>query len=424
MQYGFGRSLKYEAINAKSTVLNRYARSDGGWFWVSASINPYRGCEHNCRYCDGKAEYYRIENFATHIRVKTNAPHLLTKEFIKLGFYEQFRPGRKTLLDYLPENIQEQSKTNGQQQKAQGPKKFLLAVGGGVCDIYQPAEAQFKVTRELFTVARNFGFPISVLTKNTLVLRDLDILQEINENSYANVSFSITLADDNLRKLFEPNSSSTPDRFTALQKIRQAGLHGGVMFMPILPGIGDSDENMYEIISRAKEVDAEFVLPAGLTLKPGRNKDEFFNLITKHFPKLLSHYKEIYRHNNQYGIPNTSKALNVAKKGHELCKELAIPDRIPRFTGNSTTSIGIQNNLRIAEILFEIVYLIQFVHGQGWNRAQAYRKAAQAIEDYDKDVRMLSVEELQHIPNVGTSIAKMVREIFITGTCKLREELF
>ena len=188
--------MKYEAIKAQSPILNRYARPDGGWFWISASINPYRGCEHNCRYCDGKAEYYRIEKFATHIRVKTNAPQLLTKEFTKLGFYEQYRPGRKTLLDYLPEGFQETNRLNKQFQNELGPKKFLLAVGGGVCDVYQPAEAKFKVTREILKVVRNFGFPISVLTKNTLVLRDLDLLKEINEISYANVSLSITLADD------------------------------------------------------------------------------------------------------------------------------------------------------------------------------------------------------------------------------------
>ena len=183
----FGRSLNYEAVKAQSPILNRYTRPDGGWFWISASINPYRGCEHNCLYCDGKAEYYRIENFATHIQVKTNAPQLLTKELIKLGFYEKYRPGRKTLLDYLPESSQETIRPDIKVQNESGPKKFLLAVGGGVCDIYQPAEAKFNVTRELLKVVRNFGFPISVLTKNTLVLRDLDLLTEINDISQKKV---------------------------------------------------------------------------------------------------------------------------------------------------------------------------------------------------------------------------------------------
>lgn len=417
----FGTQLKYEAIRAKSAILNKYSNPDG-WFWVEATFNPYRGCQHNCAYCDGKAEYYRIKNFATHIKVKTNAPQFLTKELTNLGFHETFRPGRKTLLDYLPEETRERRTLEGLKGKKQ--RKFLLAVGGGVCDVYQPAEAQFKVTRDLLKVCRNFGFPVSVLTKNALVLRDLDLLKEINDISYANVSFSITLMDENLRKIFEPGSSSSTNRFAALQKFRRAGLPGGVMFMPILPGIGDTDENMSAIIRRAKEVEAEFVLPAGLTLKPGRNKDAFFQVIDEHFPKKLPFYKDIYRLNNKYGIGDTSKCINVAKKGHELCKEFDIPDRIPRYLGNAKTYIGIPNNLRVSEMLHEIAYLIQFVHQQGWKNARPYTKAAQAVETCDQDVGMLSAEEIRRIPDVGATIEKLVREILDEGTCEFREQLY
>jgi len=354
--------------------------------------------------------------------VKTNAPQLLTKELTNLGFHEMFRPGRKTLLDYIPEVVQERRTMEG--LKGVKQRKFLIAVGGGVCDVYQPAEAEFKVTRDLLKVCRDFGFPVSMLTKNVLILRDLDLLKEINEISYANVSFSITLVDETLRKIFEPGSSPSTDRFAALQKVRRARLPGGVMFMPILPGIGDTDDNMRAIIGRAKEVGAEFVLPAGLTLKPGRNKDAFLQVIAANFPEKLPLYKDIYRLNNKFGIGDSSKCINVAKKGHELCKEFDIPDRIPRYLGNARTFLGIPNNLRVSEILHEIAYLIQFVHRQGWNRAQAYKKAAEAIEDHVEDVNMLSIEELQNIPNVGTSIAKIIHEILETGTCGLKEKLY
>jgi len=414
--------LKYEAIRAKSAILNKYSNPDS-WFWVEATINPYRGCQHNCAYCDGKAEYYRIENFATYIRVKTNAPQLLTKELTKFGFHETFRrPGRKTLIDFLPEETQERRTIEGLKQNKQ--RKFLIAVGGGVCDVYQPAEAEFKVTRDLLKVCRDFGFPVSMLTKNVLILRDLDLLKEINEISFANVSFSITLADEKLRKIFEPGSSPSTDRFAALQKVRCARLPGGVMFMPILPGIGDTDENMRAIIGRAKEVGAEFVLPAGLTLKPGRNKDAFLQVIAASSPEKLPLYKDIYRLNNKFGIGDSSKCINVAKKGHELCKEFDIPDRIPRYLGNAQTFLGIPNNLRVSEMLHEIAYLIQFVHQQGWENARPYTKAAQAVEACDQDVGMLSVEEIKRIPGVGAKIAKLVREILDEGTCEFREQLY
>ncbi|MFQ6123526.1 MAG: radical SAM protein [Candidatus Heimdallarchaeota archaeon] len=413
--------MKYEAIRAKSPILNKYPNPDS-WFWVEASTNPYRGCQHNCAYCDGKAEYYRIDNFASHIRVKTNAPQLLTKELTNLGFHEIFRPGRKSLLDYLPEEVQERKTSEGLNGKNQ--RKFLIAVGGGVCDVYQPAEAEFKVTRGLLKVCRDFGFPVSMLTKNVLILRDLDLLKEINDISYANVSFSITLADEKIRKIFEPGSSPSIDRFAALQKVRRVGLPGGVMFMPILPGIGDTEENMRAIISRAKEVGTEFVLPAGLTLKPGRNKDAFLQVIAEHFPEKLPLYKDIFRHNNKYGKGDASKCKNVARIGHELCKEFGLPDRIPRYLGNARTFLGVQNNLRVSEVLHEIAYLIQFVHGQGWKIAQPYTKAAHAVEACAQDVGALSVEEIKRIRGVGATIAKLVREILDTGTCELREQLY
>ena len=326
------------------------------------------------------------------------------------------------LLDYLPEEAQERRVLKGLRRKKQ--RKFLLAVGGGVCDIYQPAETEYKVTRDLLKVCRNFGFPVSVLTKNVLVLRDLDLLKEINDIAYANVSFSITLINEKIKKIFETGSSPSNDRFAALQKVIRAGLPGGVMFMPILPEIGDNDENMHAIIGRAKEVGAEFVLPAGLTLKPGRNKDAFFQVITEHFPEKLSLYKDIYRLNNKYGIPDTSKCINVAKKGHELCKEFGLPDRIPRYLGNARTFLGFPNNLRVSEVLHEIAYLIQFVHGQGWKNARPYTKAAKTVEACDKDVGKLSVEEIKRIPEVGATIAKLVREILDEGTCELREQLY
>ena len=129
--------MKYEAVKTKYNIMNRYSKPDS-WFWISASINPYRGCEHNCAYCDGKAEYYRIESFGSHIRIKVNAPQLLTKELSKLGFSETFRPGKTTLLDYIPVGIKDKHTSEITHQLKL--RKFTLAIGGGVCDVYQPAE--------------------------------------------------------------------------------------------------------------------------------------------------------------------------------------------------------------------------------------------------------------------------------------------
>jgi len=108
------------------------------------------------------------------------------------------------------------------------------------------------------------------------VLRDLDLLKKIHEQAFVSVCFSITLHDERTKAIFEPKSSATWERFDALKEIRKAGLYGGVMGVPIIPTIGDTYENMLGLAKAAKQVNAEFILFAGMTMKPGRQKDSFF----------------------------------------------------------------------------------------------------------------------------------------------------
>ncbi|MFX1538968.1 MAG: radical SAM protein, partial [Promethearchaeota archaeon] len=289
--------IRYQAVESRSKILNRYSNPDS-WFWVAGSINPYRGCEHNCTYCDGKAEWYRIKNFGSHIKIKVDAAQKYEKELINLGLNPEYRHSNDTLERFLPEFLKKSRK------ESKRIPLFPIAVGGGVCDVYQPSEKKFKVTRQLLEKSRDFGVPVMVLTKSTLILRDLDILTEINSLNYANVSFTITLIDESTKKIFEPSSVSSLQRFKALKTVRKNNLHGGVMFMPILPGIGDTEENIKQIVQKSKEAQAEFILPGGLTLKPGRNKQEYLAAIQLHFPELMTLYQGLYGNNSKYGNPN------------------------------------------------------------------------------------------------------------------------
>ncbi|MFX0095130.1 MAG: radical SAM protein, partial [Candidatus Hodarchaeota archaeon] len=204
--------MRYEEVTVKS-ILGKESPHVDSWFWLSRSMNLYRGCQHNCIYCDGKAEYYRVDNFASHIRVKINAPEVLRQQLQQEGYVSN---KQKSLFDYF--------------QTASKPKikkpKFILGLGGGVCDSYQHAEGKYKLSREVLKIALEFEFPIFVLTKNKRVLRDLDLFKQINAHSYANVCFTITLANDDLQKIWEPNASSTTERFEALKILRDAGIHG------------------------------------------------------------------------------------------------------------------------------------------------------------------------------------------------------
>lgn len=395
----------HQALRSHSKIINLYSGTES-WFWVIGSINPFRGCEHNCKYCDGKAEWYRIKNFGTHIRVKVDAPQKYEKELLKMGYEPHYRPIKNTLEAFLPESSQRK------RIKANYIPRFPFAAGGGVCDVYQPAEKKFKVTRQLLEKSRDFGIPLMVLTKNSLVLRDLDLLSEINDLNYANVSFSITLFDEKVKKIFEPASVSTSKRFKALKTVRQNKLPGGIILMPILPGIGDTEENLKSIIQKAKEVKAEFILPGGLTLKPGKNKQEYLDVIHQHYPDLIPIYQDLYGNNNQYGTPDSrsEKVLNVCKIVHDYCRKIGIPDRIPRYLPPGVH----QKNFLVSTILYNLAYYYQWVSEKHWKFVSLFTKAAGAIESISVDISQMKMKELRTRLKLPIEVFSVVSEVLET----------
>jgi DNA repair photolyase len=395
------KMVRYSAVKTSGKVLNLYKTPDS-WFWLSGSINPYRGCEHNCKYCDGKAEYYRVDQFSSHIKVKLDSHMKFTKELLKLGFTTDRQPSLDNFI-----NMKEfySSKTF--------TPHSIIAIGGGVCDVYQQAEAKYKITRKLLKIAKSFHLPISILTKSDLVVRDIQIIKSINEQAYANVSFSITLFDDNVRKIFEPNSSSTSKRFLALEKFRKEDIPSGVMFMPIIPGIGDSEENLKSIIYQSQKSGAEFILPSGMTLKPGRNKEEMLKTIQANFPHLLPLYTDLYGNNNKYGIPNISfeKHLNPIKLVHEYCRKINLPDRIPRYIAPNT----IQENLFVSTILFNIAHYYQYVEEYPWRKVVNFSNGGKAVELSPKSIRDFRRNELLEKLTKDEIVLNTIEEILQTG---------
>jgi len=161
-------------------------------------INPYTGCQHACSYCYARF----MKRFTGHkepwgefVDVKINAPDLLPKEIIK--------------------------------------KKRGEVWVSGVCDPYQPLEAKYSLTRKCLEVLAQHDWPVIIQTRAPLVLRDMDIIKEAYNFQ---VGFSITTADDSIRKLFEPKAPPIQDRIMALQKLHQAGIKTYAMIAPILPG--------------------------------------------------------------------------------------------------------------------------------------------------------------------------------------------
>ena len=176
-------------IIAKS-LLRKHKFVDS-WFVSKYGFNIYRGCLHNCAYCDGRAEKYQVEGeFGKEIAVKINAPELLDREL-------------------NPAN------------KRKPLKKGYIAVGGGVGDAYQPAEAELKMSRKVLEIIAKYDFPIHILTKSDAVLNDLDIIKEINQQTGARISFSFSSVDEKISRVFEPGVPLPKARLAAMSELRR-----------------------------------------------------------------------------------------------------------------------------------------------------------------------------------------------------------
>ena len=240
-----------QEVKAK-TLLSKRINVDS-WFHSNHSMNLYRGCQFACAYCDGMSELYYVDNFQTVIQVKINAPKILRKELKKLYPQEY-----SSLLEYTDYKID--------------PKKPIIGISGGVSDSYQKMEKKYQITRQILEILLEYKYPVFILTKSNLILRDIELIKQINNVAFANICFSITQTDETTKKVYEPFSSSTEERLHSLQTLRKEGIKGGIMAMPMIPYISDSTENMQQLIKEAKRVNAEFILFSGLTLKPGRQK--------------------------------------------------------------------------------------------------------------------------------------------------------
>lgn len=399
--------MRYECIKAKSLLTKREILADG-WFHINKSLNAYRGCEHGCVYCDGMSEYYHVDNFTTHIRIKENAPEILKKELKKLGYSSQTELETETLWSFLPE-------TDSKKLAMKSPRRIVIGVCGGVSDGYQPAEMEHKITRQLLETLLDFRLPAMVLTKSNLVLRDIDLLKEINQVAFANAAFTITLHDDEVRKIIEPKASSTFERFEALKELRKAGIPGGVMATPIIPWIGTTHENMEGLAREAKSAGAEFIVFGNMTLKPGRQKDYFLSVIRKRFPEYVDRIGSAYANENRYGMPIGGRLpVNTMIFGHEICKRVGIRDRSIR----NRLPFEYEANSVVLGVLLDILFYQQFMLGRPWSINRPFHELSVKIEKGIEDLRlMLDEGRLRNGLSISEEMAQIVRQIVETGTC-------
>jgi DNA repair photolyase len=177
------------------------------------------------------------------------------------------------------------------------------------------------------------GFPVHILTKSDLVLRDLDLVKEISR-VYAAISFTITTADDDLARIIEPGAPLPSRRFEAIRTLADAGTLTGVVMMPILPFLEDNEENIREIISRARDSGVSYIIPAfGVSLRPG-SREYYYQKLDQHFPGVKEKYIQQYGYQYQCAVPNWQQLTRIFQ---EEIEQEDILSQIPVFKPQETT---------------------------------------------------------------------------------------
>ncbi|MEZ6242615.1 MAG: PA0069 family radical SAM protein [Phycisphaerales bacterium] len=240
------------------TVLNHYDTPDMGEGWT---VNPYRGCEHGCIYCYARPghEYLGLScgiDFETKIHVKREAPRLLRKALL--------RP------DWCGAPI----------------------IMSGVTDPYQPIERELRITRGCLEVMLELGQPVSIITKNKLILRDLDLLAAMASRRKAQANISVTSLDNELAHKMEPRASSPRDRLETIRRLSEAGVPTRVMVAPVIPAINDRE--VPAILEAAADAGA---IGAGTVLLrlPYQLKELFLEWLERHFPNRAAHVESLIR---------------------------------------------------------------------------------------------------------------------------------
>lgn len=248
-------------------------------------MNVYRGCSHGCIYCDSRSRCYGFTHAFEDIEVKENAPELLE---------HALRTKRK---------------------------KCMIGTGA-MCDPYLHAEEQLGLTRKCLELLDQYEYGATVLTKSARILRDMDLLESINEKAKAVVQMTLTTCNEDLCKILEPNVSTTRERFEVLMKCKERGIPTVVWMTPILPFINDTEENIRGLMDYCIQAEVKGIIfwDIGMTLREG-DREYYYRALDQHFPGMKRRYIQTY--GNAYQLPSPrNKELSALVRNE--CKKHGI----------------------------------------------------------------------------------------------------
>jgi len=286
------RGITFYEVQAKS-IINRVPEASHMPFrWT---INPYRGCSHSCFYCFARKTHTYLdldagEDFNSRIVVKVNAPELLRKEL-----------ARRT---WRGEHI---------------------AMGTNV-DPYQRAEGRYRLMRGILEALRDTASPFSILTKGSLILRDVDLLRECAERADVGANVSVGFVDRDVWRSLEPGTPAPQKRLEVCRTLADAGIGCGVLMAPIIPFLTDSPEQLSATVKAIAEAGARYVSPIVLHLRPGA-REWFMAWLREHHPNLVPKYGRLYG-NGSYA-PKAYQQ-EISGRVHEMARRLGIGRAGPR----------------------------------------------------------------------------------------------
>ena len=267
------RGIEFIEAEVK-TIINHVP---GTYLPFNWTINPYRGCSHACVYCFARVTHTYMDlsagsDFETKIVVKVNGPEVLRRQ---LG--------------------------------AKRWKGEHIAMGTAT-DPYQRAEGRYRLMPKIIGALTDYRNPFSILTKGTLILRDLDLLVDAAKVTNVSTALSIGTLDEAAWRISEPGTPHPRKRIEAVAALNEAGIPCGVMVAPILPGITDRPEQLREVVEAAIEAGATHVSPILLHLRPGI-REEYLPWLEEHFPDLVPMYESMYRNRSGYAAKADQRAV-------------------------------------------------------------------------------------------------------------------
>ncbi|MDF2541630.1 MAG: radical protein [Herbinix sp.] len=260
-------------------------KKDNSWFGIDYNMNLYKGCCHGCIYCDSRSDCYGVTDFDT-VRAKEHAIELIEKE------------------------LRSKSKSG--------------VIGtGAMSDPYNPFEREYQLTRHALSLIHQYQFGIGIATKSDLVARDIDLLQNIKSHSPVICKITVTTSDDLLSAKLEPGTSVSSKRLAAVKQLSQAGIFTGILLMPVLPFLEDTELNILGIIQSAYESGARFIYPNfGVTLRQNQ-RDWFYQKLDYLFPE--QRIKQLYQSQFKDSYVCTSpKARELWLLFQKKCDQLGI----------------------------------------------------------------------------------------------------